>query len=82
MSVGDDVASDSRYGLHVYFKLQVFFYTLTKALGQRFDIFSFPHPDLLSLENIVALHSSCLRDPLRIGFTIYYLLLMCPILNL
>ena len=28
--------------LHVYFKLQVFFYTLTKALGQKFGIFSFP----------------------------------------
>ena len=42
-------------GLHVYFKHQVFFYTLTKALGQRFDIFSFPHPDLLSPEITVVL---------------------------
>ena len=31
-------------GLHVYFKLQVLFYTLTKALAQRFGIFSFPSP--------------------------------------
>ena len=31
-------------GLHVYFKLQVLFYTLTKALGQKFGIFSFPSP--------------------------------------
>ena len=31
-------------GLHVYFKHQVFFYTLTKALGQRFYIFSSPSP--------------------------------------
>ena len=31
-------------GLHVYFKLQVLLYTLTKALGQRFGIFSFPSP--------------------------------------
>ena len=46
--------------LHVYFKHQVFFYTLTKALGQRFDIFSFPHPDLLSPEIIVALHTELL----------------------
>ena len=67
---------------NVYFKLQVFFYTLTKALGQRFDIFSFPHPDLLSPEIIVAIQSSCFSDSLRIGFTLYYLLLMCPILNL
>ena len=35
--------------LHVYFKLQVLFYTLTKALGQKFDVFSFPHPDILYL---------------------------------
>ena len=31
-------------GLYVYFKHQVFFYTFTKALGQRFDFFSFPSP--------------------------------------
>ena len=43
--------------LHVYFKLQIFFYTLTKALDQRFDIFSFPHPDLLSPEIIVVLQT-------------------------
>ena len=47
-------------GLHVYFKHQVFFYTLTKALGQRFDIFSFPHPDLLSPEIIVVLQTEFL----------------------
>ena len=35
--------------LHVYFKFEVLFYTLTKALGQRFDIFSFLDPDLLYL---------------------------------
>ena len=27
-------------GLPVYFKLMIFFYTFTKALDQRFDIFS------------------------------------------
>ena len=36
-------------GLHVYFKVQVLFYSLKKALDQRFDVFSFPHPDLLYL---------------------------------
>ena len=51
-----------------------FFYTLTKALGQRFDIFSFPHPDLLSPEIIVVFQSSCFSNSLRISFTIYYLL--------
>ena len=30
-------------GLHVYFNLQVLFYTLTKALSQRFDVFSCPN---------------------------------------
>ena len=63
-------------GLHIYFKLQVFFHTLTKALGQRFNIFSFPHPDLLSPEITVVLQSSCFSDSLRIGFTIYHLFLI------
>ena len=36
--------SFSFLGLHVYFKLSIFFHTLTKALGQRFDIFNFPSP--------------------------------------
>ena len=31
-------------GLHIYFKLKILFYTFTKALGQRFDIFSYPWP--------------------------------------
>ena len=36
------------YGLPVYFKFKILFYTFTKTLGQRFDIFSYPLPDLLS----------------------------------
>ena len=31
-------------GLRIYFKFKIFFYTFTKALGQRFDIFSSPSP--------------------------------------
>ena len=31
-------------GLHIYFKLNILFYIFTKALGQRFDIFSSPWP--------------------------------------
>ena len=31
-------------GLPIYFKLKILFYTFTKALGQRFDIFSSPWP--------------------------------------
>jgi len=37
-------------GLHVYFKFQVLFYTLTKALGQRFD-FSSPSPIFIVSRN-------------------------------
>ena len=59
--------------LHVYFKLQVLFYTLTKALGQRFDIFSFPHPDLLSPEIIVVLQTEFLLQRFSQNW-LYYLL--------
>ena len=31
-------------GLPIYFNLKILFYTFTKALGQRFDIFSSPWP--------------------------------------
>ena len=31
-------------GLPIYFKFKIFFYTFTKTLGQRFDIFSSPSP--------------------------------------
>ena len=31
-------------GLPIYFKFKIFFYAFTKALGQRFDIFSSPSP--------------------------------------
>ena len=33
-------ASQFSFGLPVYFKLMILFYSFTKALGQRFDIFS------------------------------------------
>ena len=60
-------------GLHVYFKLQVFLYTVTKALGQMFDIFSFPYPDLLSPEIIVALQTEFLLQRFSQN-QLYYLL--------
>ena len=60
-------------GLHVYFKLQVLFYTLTKALGQRFDIFSFPHPDLLSPEIIVVLQTEFLLQQFSQNWLYYQL---------
>ena len=42
--VGDEAASQFSFGLPVYFKFKILFYTFTKTLGQRFDIFSSPSP--------------------------------------
>ena len=40
-SVGEKLRQHLNFlGLPVYFKLMILFYTFTKALGQRFDIFS------------------------------------------
>ena len=36
-------------GLPIYFNLKILFYTFTKALGQRFDIFSSPWPKFVVL---------------------------------
>ena len=60
-------------GLHVYFKLQVFFYTLTKALGQRLTFSVPPHTDLLPPEIIVALHPEFLLQRFSQNW-VYYLL--------
>ena len=73
VSVDNVVASDWRYRTTCLFQDQVFFYILTKALGQRFDIFSFPHPDLLSPEIIVALHTEFLLQQFSQNL-LYYLL--------
>ena len=45
-SVGEknEAASQFSFGLPVYFKFKILFYTFTKTLGQRFDIFSSPSP--------------------------------------
>ena len=37
-------------GLHIYFKFKIFFYTFTKALGQRFDVFSSHWPRFIFLQ--------------------------------
>ena len=61
VSADNDTVSDSHSKeLHVYCKVHVLFYTLTKALGQRFDILSFPHPYLLFPEIIVVLKTEFL----------------------
>ena len=43
-SVGDEAASQFSFGWPVYFQFKILFYTFTKTLGQRFDIFSSPSP--------------------------------------
>ena len=42
--VSNDAASQFSFRLPVYFKFKILFYTFTKTLGQRFDIFSSPSP--------------------------------------
>ena len=56
-----------------YSKFKILFYTFTKALGQRFDIFSSPDPDLLFPKIIVAPQKEFLPQEFS-----YLLLLMCP----
>ena len=58
--------------VHIYFKHQVFFYTLTKALGQRFDIFSSPFPRFI-VSLLPFKQSSCFSNSLRIVFTCDYI---------
>ena len=41
--LADETASQF-FGLPLYFKFKILFYTFTKTLGQRFDIFSSPSP--------------------------------------
>ena len=51
-SVGEKLRQHLNFlGLPAYFKLMILFYTFTKALGQRFDIFSPIDPDLFSSKN-------------------------------
>ena len=59
-------------GLHVYFKLQVFFYTLIKALGQRSGHFKFPFTQIYCLHKTLLpfKQSFCFSDSLRILFTL------------
>ena len=38
-------------GLPIYFKFKILFYTFTKPLGQRFDIFSSPSPRFIIFIN-------------------------------
>ena len=58
--------------LHVYFRLQVHSYTLTKSLGQMFGIFSFPLTQIYCLYKTLLpfKQSFCFSDSLRILVTL------------
>ena len=83
--VGDETASQFFFGLPLYFKFKILFYTFTKTLCQRFDIFSSPSPRF-----IISINHCCSSNrvpasvnSLGISLIIYYLPpLMCPIANL
>ena len=73
------------YGLPVYFKFKILFYSFTKTLGQRLDIFSFSSPRF-----IISINHCCSSNRVPasvilsgISLIIYHLPpLMCPIVNL
>ena len=50
-SVGKEADSQFDFGLPVYFKFKILFYTFTKTLGQRFDIFSSSCPRFIISTN-------------------------------
>ena len=52
--VGDETASHFSFGLPVYSKFKILFYTFSKTLGQRFDTFSSPSPKSLLLFRVPA----------------------------
>ena len=62
--VGNEAASHFSFGLPLYFKFKILFYTFTKTLGQRFDIFSSPSPRF-----IISINYSCSSEFLLQGFS-------------
>ena len=84
MSASNETASHFSFGLPIYSKFKILFYTFTKTLDQRFDIFSSPSfRFIISTNHCCSSKSSCFSDSLRISLIIYYLPpLMCPIVNL
>ena len=49
--VSNEAASQFSVGLTVYFRFKILFYTFTKTLGQRFDLFSSPSPRFIISTN-------------------------------
>ena len=73
------------YGLPVYSKFKILFYTFTKNIRPEVWHFQFPLSQIYYLHKSLLLfkQSSCFSDSLRISLIIYYLpSLMCPIVNL
>ena len=66
-----EAASQFFLGLPVYFKLMILFYTFTKALGQRFDIFSSHWPRIIFFQKslLPLKRSSFLSDSLIYFFS-------------
>ena len=52
--VSNETASHFSFGLPVYSKFKILFYTFSKTLGQRFDTFSSPSPKSLLLFRVPA----------------------------
>ena len=72
-------------GLHIYFKFKVFFYTFTKALGQKFDIFSSPSPRfIISMIHCCSSNRVPASAILSVSAlpSIIYFLFLCPIVHL
>ena len=71
--MGDDVAFDSKYGTTCLFQASGFLLYFDKSIRSGFDIFSFPYPDLLFPETIVALQTEFLLQEFSQN-RLYYLL--------
>ena len=70
------------YGLSVYFKFKILFYTFIKTLGQRFGIFCSPSPWFIISTNH-CYSSNRVPASVILSLIIYYLPpLKCPIVNL
>ena len=78
--VGDDAASDSKYGTICLFQGLGSLLYFDKSIRSEVWHFQSPHTQIYCLQKSLLPYkqSSCFSDSLRIRFTIYYLLLMCP----
>ena len=73
VSADDDVAPDSKYRPKCLFHASGFILYFDQSIRSKFDIFSFPQPDLLSPEIIVVLQTEFLLQRFSQN-QLYYLL--------